>query len=185
MSTTGKLLALAGAALCLSGCLHGASSVQRHTLYLDPPQDYAAKAGTAPSVRVDLPRYIEDQYLLQRASDGTLQRLDGHLWAESPDQGFARLLREHLAARGGLEGDHLRVHFTRFEAGRDAMFYALGDWQLRADGRICAQGHLGFQSPLTNSAATTLVHAMNAAVGYTAARITPCEQQDSTEHTGT
>lgn len=179
MSPTGKLLAFAGAALCLSGCIHAPTNVQRHTLYLDPAQDYAAKAGSAPSVRVDLPRYIEDQHLLQRSPDGTLQRLEGHLWAESPDQGFARLLRERLAARGGIEGDHLRVHFTRFEAGRDAMFYALGDWQLRADGRICAQGHLGFQSPLTTNAATTLVRAMNAAVAYTAAQITPCKQQDS------
>ncbi|MHA7834678.1 MAG: PqiC family protein, partial [Algiphilus sp.] len=163
MSSTGKLLALAGTVLCLTGCLHGSSaSVQRHTLYLAPPEDYAAQAGTAPNVRVDLPRFVEDQYLLRRADDGTLRRVSGHVWAESPDQGFARLLREHLAARGGLEGDRLRIQFTRFEADRDAMFYALGEWQLRVEGRSCAQGHLGFQSPLADDEVTTLVDAMNA-----------------------
>lgn len=176
MSMEKSLAFLTAAAVLVAGCVSsGSGAMHRHTLYLDPPQDFVRHAGPAPSVRVDLPRYIEDQYLLQRSPDGSLQRLEGHVWAESPDEGFARLLREHLAARGGLSADRLQVRLTRFDAGKDAMFYALGDWQLRTTGRVCARGYLGFQSPLSGDTATALLHAMNEAVAYTAAQITPCE----------
>lgn len=161
-------------ALVLTGCATGAGPVQRHTLYLAPPADFATSAGPVPSVRVDLPRYVEDQYLVRRSKDGRLERLSSHVWAESPDEGFARLLREHLAVDGGLKADRLHVQFSRFESGEDAIFYGLGHWQLRSAGLVCAQGHLAFQEPMQDNDARELLRAMNRAVRYTATQITPC-----------
>jgi len=174
MTVTGRSLTWAAIAVLVGGCATNPTTIDRHTLYLAPPADYAATAGPAPSVRVDLPRYVEDQHLIRRDRQGALVRLPDHAWAESPDEGFARLLREHLAARGGLDADRLRVHFSRFESGEDAIFHALGDWQLRKDGQICARGHLAFRETLDSIEAGALLGAMNGAVRYTAAHITSC-----------
>lgn len=174
MTVTGRFLSWPALALLAGGCASHSATIDRHTLYLAPPANYAASAGAAPSVRVDLPRYVEDQHLVRRSREGALVRLDDHVWAESPDEGFARLLREHLAARGGIDADRLRVHFSRFEAGEDAIFHALGDWQLRREGEACAQGHLAFQEKMEGVDASALLHAMNQAVRYTATQITSC-----------
>lgn len=162
------------AVLVLSGCATSTGPVHRHTLYLAPPANFASSAGPVPSVRVDLPRYVEDQHLVRRGRDGRLERLASHAWAESPDEGFARLLREHLAVEGGIDADRLHVQLSRFESGEDAIFYALGHWQLRSEGQVCAQGHLAFQEPMRDNDARELLHAMNRAVRYTASQITPC-----------
>lgn len=160
---TPLLSALLGA-LLLTAC---GSTPDRRALYLPPPEH--AGEEPAPMVRVDLPRHVEHSSLRVRATDQRLRPLQDESWAESPAEGFERLLAEQLAARAALPvASRVEVRLSRFEREADGVFRAVGHWRLRDGGTTLRAGGIRFEQRLDTVDATALVEAMSAAVAVTA-----------------
>lgn len=160
-------------AITLLGILLGAcqSASPRHALYL-PAAPTNAETSSPPQVRVHLPSYVDRRLLLQRLQDGRLTALDGGEWAESPADGYARLMRERLQLTpGAATASIVQLHFTRFELEPDGVFRARGDWQVRQDGRMTASGALDYDAPLTRMDSSSLVDAMSQSITEFAALI--------------
>ena len=155
----------------LAGC--GATPEQR-ALYLPPPQ--ALRDAPAPTVRVSLPRYVDHRSLRVRAADQRLRSLDAQSWAESPAEGFERLLAERLAASPALRADdRIELRLYRFERDADGVFRALGQWRVRRASETRFSGALAFERRIRaangDAEATPPVSAMSAAVAATAEAI--------------
>lgn len=158
-------------ALALGGLLAACSSTpERRALYLPPPA--ALRDAPAPSVRVDLPRYIDHRSLRVRSSSQSLRPIDTQAWAESPAEGVERLLAERLAASSALHSDdRIEVQLYRFERESDGVFRAVGQWRVLRSGEALYSGAVGFDRRLVargaeaeTAQATALVEAMSAAV---------------------
>lgn len=163
-STTALLCALISGALLLAAC---GSTPDRRALYLPPPEH--SGLSPAPMVRVELPRHINHQSLRVRTADQSLRALEDESWAESPAEGFERLLAEQLAARAALPvASRVEVRLSRFEREADGVFRAIGHWRLRDDGSTLKAGGIHLERRLATTDASALVEAMSAAVAATA-----------------
>lgn len=155
-------------ALALAAC---GSTPDRRALYLPPP-DTVGDA-SPPLVRVTLPRHVEHRSLRVRAPDHSLQTLGGESWAESPSEGFERLLGEQLAARTELPaGARVELQLSRFEREADGVFRAFGHWRVARGGEALHAGVIRHERELPAANAASLVAAMSAVVGETADAIT-------------
>lgn len=161
--TTLLLCTFAGA-LLLAAC---GSTPDRRTLYLPAPE----RAGEvpAPMVRVALPRHVEHRSLRVRDTDQRLRTLPDESWAESPAEGFERLLAEQLAARATLPvASRVEVRLSRFEREADGVFRAIGHWRLRDGGTTLRSGGIDFERRVDTVDGAALVEAMSAAVAAAA-----------------
>ncbi|MBP0622059.1 ABC-type transport auxiliary lipoprotein family protein [Cupriavidus consociatus] len=161
--TAATLLALAGAALVLSGCAlsRGTPTV---TYDLGPSAALAGTAGNAasaapaplPRLRVsqtDGPDWLEGNALYYRLLYAQAQRLQPYAtqrWVMSPTRLFDERLRESVSARGGLawSGDTsvpgLKVDLLAFEQVFDSATTSQGVVRLRAT--VFHRGQLGQQT---------------------------------------
>ncbi len=161
--TAAALLALAGAALVLSGCAlsRGTPTV---TYDLGPSAALAGTAGNAasaapaplPRLRVsqtDGPDWLEGNALYYRLLYAQAQRLQPYAtqrWVMSPTRLFDERLRESVSARGGLawSGDTsvpgLKVDLLAFEQVFDSATTSQGVVRLRAT--VFHRGQLGQQT---------------------------------------
>lgn len=161
---TTTLLAALAMGLLLTAC---GSTPERRALYLPPPE-HAGEA-PAPIVRVDLPRHVEHRSLRVRATDQRLRTLKDESWAESPAEGFERLLAEQLAARASLPvASRIEIRLSRFEREADGVFRALGHWRLRDGGTTLRAGSINFERDIDTADGAALVAAMSAAIAATA-----------------
>lgn len=165
MNQTAKALpCVLAASLLLVAC---GSTPDRRALYLPPPE--RTDEMPAPIVRVELPRHVDHRSLRVRATDQRLRTLTNESWAESPVEGFERLLAERLASRTALAPDtRIEVRFYRFEREADGVFRAFGHWSMRQSDRDQHNGAIRFERPVADADAGALVAAMSAAAATTA-----------------
>ena len=130
-------------------------------------------------VRVDLPSHVNHRSLRVRATDQRLRPLRDEAWAESPAEGFERLLAEQLAARAALPvASRVEVRLSRFEREADGVFRAIGHWRLRDGGTTLQSGGIHFERRVDTADGAALVAAMSAAVAATADAIIAATASD-------
>jgi uncharacterized lipoprotein YmbA len=143
------LRSLAAAALCatVTGCFSPHTVATRHFILTPAPATAEATSGIRLGVGVvKMPDYLLSNSLAVRKNAGEIRYLEGALWAERLDKGFARVLAANLSAMiptdqvqvGAWLADDvtLEVHVTveQFDVDQGGTGILAAQWSITAPG---------------------------------------------------
>jgi len=145
------LRTLAAAALCatIAGCFSPHTLATRHFILTPVPEITSATSGIRLGVgAVKMPDYLLNDSLAVRKGTGEIGYLEGDLWAERLDKGFARVLAADLSAMiptdqvrlGAWQADEvtLEIHVTveQFDVDQGGTGTLAAWWRITAPGGV-------------------------------------------------
>ena len=176
-----KALVLALCAACsLGGKRPSYDYFVLRSTHAPPPSQARSGAAVLVVDPVTIPGYLDREQIATRTADYQLVYSTRDRWAEPLDQGFARTLREELAARlaqTGIEvqsqgGTHvLGVDVQRFERSGPNYVELWARWSLRSDTELLDSGETRLRIAMSGRDSNTMAAALSEAIARMATEI--------------